>query len=111
MHKILLNSTSNNEIESITIDGNNAGKWNFMQALLNNIFETDRHNPLAEALEDIKLWANLSDEEVNQILPFSPYERKGDTMHLKSPPIENVPGELLIRIYEAIKEKAPHVLG
>ena len=110
MHKILLTSTSNNEIESITIDGNNALKWNFMHALLNNIFETDRHNEV-EALEDIKLWANLSDDEVNQILPFSPCERKGDTMHLKSPAAETAPDELLIRIYEAIKEKAPHVLG
>ncbi len=111
MHKILLNSTSNNEIESITIDGNNALNWNFMQALLENIYRTNRHNPLVEALEDIKLWANLSDEEVNQILTFSPCERKGDTTHLKSPAAETAPDELLIRIYEAIKEKAPHVLG
>ena len=47
---------------------------------------------------------SLSDDEVNQILPFSPCERKGDTMHLKSPAAETAPDALLIRIYEAIKE-------
>ena len=110
MKKILLKLTENHEIESITIDGHNALKWDFMQTLLDNINETDRHNEV-EAIQDIKLWAQLSDEEVNQILPCSPCEEEDKIIHLKRPAAETAPSELLIRIYEAIKEKAPSVLG
>lgn len=126
MQKISLTETEGNSSNSskyiIKIDGKKKTKWNFMEALLSNFKEEKQWHEI-ETLLHIKSLAQLSDEEMMKIITEPLIDEKDETevingskvtthcKYVKTPAAENMPDEILIRIFEAIKEKAPSVLG
>lgn len=109
---------------TIKIDGEKKTKLGFMEAILSNFKEEKEwHDNDIEILLHIKSLAQLSDEEMMEIITESVIDEKdekeiinGSTeviswKNIKEPMAENMSDKVLIRIYEAIKEKAPSVLG
>lgn len=109
---------------TIKIDGEKKTKLGFMEAILSNFKEEKEwHDNDIEILLHIKSLAQLSDEEMMEIITEPVIDEKdekeiinGSTeviswKNIKEPMAENMSDKVLIRIYEAIKEKAPSVLG
>lgn len=109
---------------TIKIDGEKKTKLGFMEAILSNFKEEKEwHDNDIEILLHIKSLAQLSDEEMMEIITESVIDEKDETeiingsteviswKNIKEPMAENMSDKVLIRIYEAIKEKAPSVLG
>lgn len=109
---------------TIKIDGEEKTKLGFMEAILSNFKEEKEwHDNDIEILLHIKSLAQLSDEEMMEIITEPLIDEKDETeiingsteviswKNIKEPMAENMSDKVLIRIYEAIKEKAPSVLG
>ena len=109
---------------TIKIDGEEKTKLGFMEAILSNFKEEKEwHDNDIEILLHIKSLAQLSDEEMMEIITEPLIDEKDETeiingskeviswKKIKIPMAENMSDKVLIRIYEAIKEKAPSVLG
>ena len=109
---------------TIKIDGEEKTKVGFMEAILSNFKEEKEwHDNDIEILLHIKSLAQLSDEEMMEIITEPLIDEKDETeiingskeviswKNIKIPMAENMSDKVLIRIYEAIKEKAPSVLG
>ena len=109
---------------TIKIDGEEKTKLGFMEAILSNFKEEmEWHDNDIEILLHIKSLAQLSDEEMMEIITEPLIDEKDETeiingskeviswKNIKIPMAENMSDKVLIRIYEAIKEKAPSVLG
>ncbi|WP_308132503.1 hypothetical protein [uncultured Gemmiger sp.] len=109
---------------TIKIDGEKKTKLGFMEAILSNFKEEKEwHDNDIEILLHIKSLAQLSDEEMMEIITEPVIDEKDETeiingsteviswKNIKEPMAENMSDKVLIRIYEAIKEKAPSVLG
>ena len=109
---------------TIKIDGEEKTKLGFMEAILSNFKEEKEwHDNDIEILLHIKSLAQLSDEEMMEIITEPVIDEKDETeiingsteviswKNIKIPMAENMSDKVLIRIYEAIKEKAPSVLG
>ena len=109
---------------TIKIDGEKKTKLGFMEAILSNFKEEKEwHDNDIEILLHIKSLAQLSDEEMMEIITEPLIDEKDETeiingskeviswKNIKEPMAENMSDKVLIRIYEAIKEKAPSVLG
>ena len=109
---------------TIKIDGEEKTKLGFMEAILSNFKEEKEwHDNDIEILLHIKSLAQLSDEEMMEIITEPLIDEKDETeiingskeaiswKNIKIPMAENMSDKVLIRIYEAIKEKAPSVLG
>lgn len=109
---------------TIKIDGDEKTKLGFMEAILSNFKEEKEwHDNDIEILLHIKSLAQLSDEEMMEIITEPLIDEKDETeiingskeviswKNIKIPMAENMSDKVLIRIYEAIKEKAPSVLG
>ena len=109
---------------TIKIDGEKKTKLGFMEAILSNFKEEKEwHDNDIEILLHIKSLAQLSDEEMMEIITEPVIDEKDETeiingskeviswKNIKIPMAENMSDKVLIRIYEAIKEKAPSVLG
>ena len=109
---------------TIKIDGEKKTKLGFMEAILSNFKEEKEwHDNDIEILLHIKSLAQLSDEEMMEIITEPLIDEKDETeiingskeviswKNIKAPMAENMSDKVLIRIYEAIKEKAPSVLG
>lgn len=109
---------------TIKIDGEKKTKLGFMEAILSNFKEEKEwHDNDIEILLHIKSLAQLSDEEMMEIITEPLIDEKDETeiingskeviswKNIKIPMAENMSDKVLIRIYEAIKEKAPSVLG
>ena len=109
---------------TIKIDGEEKTKLGFMEAILSNFKEEKEwHDNDIEILLHIKSLAQLSDEEMMEIITEPLIDEKDETeiingskeviswKNIKIPMAENLSDKVLIRIYEAIKEKAPSVLG
>lgn len=109
---------------TIKIDGEEKTKLGFMEAILSNFKEEKEwHDNDIEILLHIKSLAQLSDEEMMEIITEPVIDEKDETeiingsteviswKNIKEPMAENMSDKVLIRIYEAIKEKAPSVLG
>ena len=109
---------------TIKIDGEEKTKLGFMEAILSNFKEEKEwHDNDIEILLHIKSLAQLSDEEMMEIITEPLIDEKDETeiingskeviswKNIKIPMAENMSDKVLIRIYDAIKEKAPSVLG
>ena len=109
---------------TIKIYGEEKTKLGFMEAILSNFKEEKEwHDNDIEILLHIKSLAQLSDEEMMEIITEPLIDEKDETeiingskeviswKNIKIPMAENMSDKVLIRIYEAIKEKAPSVLG
>ena len=109
---------------TIKIDGEKKTKLGFMEAILSNFKEEKEwHDNDIEILLHIKSLAQISDEEMMEIITEPVIDEKDETeiingsteviswKNIKEPMAENMSDKVLIRIYEAIKEKAPSVLG
>ena len=109
---------------TIKIDGEEKTKLGFMEAILSNFKEEKEwHDNDIEILLHIKSLAQLSDEEMMEIITEPLIDEKDETeiingskeviswKNIKIPMAENMSDKVLIRIYEAIKQKAPSVLG
>ena len=109
---------------TIKIDGEEKTKLGFMEAILSNFKEEKEwHDNDIEILLHIKSLEQLSDEEMMEIITEPLIDEKDETeiingskeviswKNIKIPMAENMSDKVLIRIYEAIKEKAPSVLG
>ena len=109
---------------TIKIDGEEKTKLGFMEAILSNFKEEKEwHDNDIEILLHIKSLAQLSDEEMMEIITEPLIDEKDETeiingskeviswKNIKIPMAENMSDKVLIRIYEAIKENAPSVLG
>lgn len=109
---------------TLKIDGEEKTKLGFMEAILSNFKEEKEwHDNDIEILLHIKSLAQLSDEEMMEIITEPLIDEKDETeiingskeviswKNIKIPMAENMSDKVLIRIYEAIKEKAPSVLG
>ena len=109
---------------TIKIDGEEKTKLGFMEAILSNFKEEKEwHDNDIEILLHIKSLAQLSDEEMMEIITEPLIDEKDETeiingskeviswKNIKIPMAENMSDKVLIRIYEAIKEKGPSVLG
>lgn len=125
MKKISLTENEYNTPKyTIKIDGEEKTKLGFMEAILSNFKEEKEwHDNDIEILLHIKSLAQLSDEEMMEIITEPLIDEKDETeiingskeviswKNIKIPMAENMSDKVLIRIYEAIKEKAPSVLG
>lgn len=125
MKKIsLIEDEYNTPKYTIKIDGEEKTKLGFMEAILSNFKEEKEwHDNDIEILLHIKSLAQLSDEEMMEIITEPLIDEKDETeiingskeviswKNIKIPMAENMSDKVLIRIYEAIKEKAPSVLG
>ena len=109
---------------TIKIDGEKKTKLGFMEAILSNFKEEKEwHDNDIEILLHIKSLAQLSDEEMMEIITEPVIDEKDETeiingsteviswKNIKEPMAENMSDKVLICIDEAIKEKAPSVLG
>ena len=109
---------------TIKIDGEEKTKLGFMEAILSNFKEEKEwHDNDIEILLHIKSLAQLSDEEMMEIITEPLIDEKDETeiingskeviswKNIKIPMAENMADKVVIRIYERIKEKAPSVLG
>lgn len=123
MQKISLTKTEGISSEYIIkIDEEKKTKWNFMDALLSNFKEEKEWDEL-ETLLYIKALAQLSDEEMTKIITQPLIDEKDVTevingskvtihwKYLGKSAAENMPDKILERIFTAIKEKNPSVLG
>ena len=103
---------------TIKIDGEEKTKLGFMEAILSNFKEEKEwHDNDIEILLHIKSLAQLSDEEMMEIITEPLIDEKDETeiingskeviswKNIKIPMAENMSDKVLIRIYEAIKEK------
>lgn len=103
---------------TIKIDGEKKTKLGFMEAILSNFKEEKEwHDNDIEILLHIKSLAQLSDEEMMEIITEPVIDEKDETeiingsteviswKNIKEPMAENMSDKVLIRIYECNKRK------